>query len=33
MAEGAAEVSAASDGGGDLGTVEPERGVAPIKPQ
>ncbi|XP_059744026.1 tRNA-dihydrouridine(47) synthase [NAD(P)(+)]-like isoform X2 [Bos indicus] len=33
MAEGAAVVSAESDGGGDLGTVEPERGVAPIKLQ
>ncbi|XP_055286588.1 tRNA-dihydrouridine(47) synthase [NAD(P)(+)]-like isoform X2 [Moschus berezovskii] len=33
MAEGAAEVSAESDDAGDLGTVEPERGVAPIKPQ
>ncbi|XP_044803945.1 tRNA-dihydrouridine(47) synthase [NAD(P)(+)]-like isoform X3 [Bubalus bubalis] len=33
MAEGAAVVSAESDCGGDLGAVEPERGVAPIKPQ
>ncbi|XP_057345721.1 tRNA-dihydrouridine(47) synthase [NAD(P)(+)]-like isoform X2 [Manis pentadactyla] len=33
MAEGAAEASVESGGGGDSGAGAPERGVAPIKPQ